>query len=346
VTATLALFIALGGSSYAALQVTGRNVQDGSLTGRDVKNRSLATRDLDSGTVRSLKAGGPQGAKGDTGPFGPQGPNGQPGATGPQGPKGDPCQASDPDCRGPQGPKGETGATGAPGPQGAKGDTGATGAQGPGFIWRSDWNALASYLTNDVVFFGGSSYIALRGNSGAEPSTSPSDWDLVAARGDTGATGATGPEGPKGDTGATGPPGSKGDTGATGATGPQGPKGDTGETGPEGPQGDTGPQGPAAFVAWGLVFGGTVQTDQSSANVPSDFIFKPPGTTGIYCTKSGITFGGRHSYFVTIAGNVPGYASVRNSSLDACGSSEYSPYITTYDPSGTPADKNFYFGIL
>ncbi len=112
------------------------------------------------------------------------------------------------------------------------------------------------------------------------------------------------------------------------------------------PTGPTGPQGPAAFVAWGFVFDGFVQTDQSSSNVPADFIYKPPGTTGIYCTKSGITFGGRHSYFVTIAGNVPGYASVRNSSLAACGTSEYSPYITTYDASGSPADRNFYFGII
>ena len=34
--ATVAVFIALGGSSYAALKVTGRNVKDGTLTGADV----------------------------------------------------------------------------------------------------------------------------------------------------------------------------------------------------------------------------------------------------------------------------------------------------------------------
>lgn len=141
----------------------------------------------------------------------------------------------------------------------------------------------------------------------------------------------------KGQQGPAGPQGPQGDTGATGATGAQGPKGDTGATGP---------QGAPAFVAWGLVFDGVLQTDQSAPNVPGDFIYKPPGTTGIYCTKSGVTFGGRHSYFVTIAGNVPGHASVRNSSLAACGSSEYSPYITTYDAAGNPADHNFYFGII
>ena len=38
--ATLALFLALGGSSYAALSVTG-NVKNFSLTGKDVQNLSL-----------------------------------------------------------------------------------------------------------------------------------------------------------------------------------------------------------------------------------------------------------------------------------------------------------------
>src|SRR5665811_1574496 len=35
VTVTLALFIALGGSSYAALQITGKQVRNHSLTGRE-----------------------------------------------------------------------------------------------------------------------------------------------------------------------------------------------------------------------------------------------------------------------------------------------------------------------
>ncbi len=33
VTATLALFLALGGTSYAAISITGSNVQNGTLTG-------------------------------------------------------------------------------------------------------------------------------------------------------------------------------------------------------------------------------------------------------------------------------------------------------------------------
>jgi hypothetical protein len=46
VTATLALVIALGGTSYAAVAVTGADVKNGSLTGRDVKNNSLRGRDV------------------------------------------------------------------------------------------------------------------------------------------------------------------------------------------------------------------------------------------------------------------------------------------------------------
>jgi hypothetical protein len=51
VVATLALFVALGGSSYAAITITGRDVQDESLTGADVKNSSLAGSDVKNGAL-------------------------------------------------------------------------------------------------------------------------------------------------------------------------------------------------------------------------------------------------------------------------------------------------------
>jgi hypothetical protein len=41
VMATLAVFIALGGSSYAALNLTGRDIQNGSLTYRELKRNTL-----------------------------------------------------------------------------------------------------------------------------------------------------------------------------------------------------------------------------------------------------------------------------------------------------------------
>jgi hypothetical protein len=41
VMATLAVFIALGGSSYAALNITGRDIKNGSLTQRELKRNTL-----------------------------------------------------------------------------------------------------------------------------------------------------------------------------------------------------------------------------------------------------------------------------------------------------------------
>jgi hypothetical protein len=76
VVATLALFLALGGSSYAVVQFTGKNVKDNSLTTKDVKNRSLLERDFKLG---QLPAGTP-GPKGDTGDKGQPGTDGAPGS--------------------------------------------------------------------------------------------------------------------------------------------------------------------------------------------------------------------------------------------------------------------------
>ena len=46
VVALAALFVALGGSAYAAIVITGHNVRNGSLTGADIKNNSLASKDV------------------------------------------------------------------------------------------------------------------------------------------------------------------------------------------------------------------------------------------------------------------------------------------------------------
>jgi hypothetical protein len=82
VVATLALFVALGGSSYAAITVTGKNVKNGSLTGADVKNSSLTSSDVKNRSLLSqdFKSGqlpaGQQGAQGSKGDKGDQGPSG------------------------------------------------------------------------------------------------------------------------------------------------------------------------------------------------------------------------------------------------------------------------------
>jgi Collagen triple helix repeat (20 copies) len=106
VVASLALFAALGGSSYAAISITGKQVRDGSLSGRDVHNATLTSRDVrdQSLLARDFNADQlPAGAKGDPGPQGAKGDKGDPGPQGSQGPTG------------PAGPKGDKGDPGAPG---------------------------------------------------------------------------------------------------------------------------------------------------------------------------------------------------------------------------------------
>jgi hypothetical protein len=77
VTASLALFIALGGSSYAALSLPRNSVgtqqlRPGAVRSADVKNRSLQVADLSVRARRSLT--------GQQGPAGPIGPPGAPAA--------------------------------------------------------------------------------------------------------------------------------------------------------------------------------------------------------------------------------------------------------------------------
>jgi hypothetical protein len=92
VLALLALFVALGGTSYAVVLLPPNSVGT-----TQVRDYSLLRRDFKTGQI----------------PRGVQGPIGKTGAVGPAGP---------------QGPKGDTGPQGPAGPQGAKGDTGPAGA--------------------------------------------------------------------------------------------------------------------------------------------------------------------------------------------------------------------------
>ena len=81
VVATLALFVALGGTSYAAVTLPRNSVgatqlRTGAVRSDEVKDRSLGVSDLSLGARRSL-----QGQQGVPGPIGPQGPPGDPGGT-------------------------------------------------------------------------------------------------------------------------------------------------------------------------------------------------------------------------------------------------------------------------
>ena len=97
VMATIAVFLALGGSAYAALRITGANVVNGSLTGLDIKDNSMSGKDVKgiqsadivdgSLLAQDFKAGqlpeGPQGPQGLQGVAGTNGKDGNPGSPGP-----------------------------------------------------------------------------------------------------------------------------------------------------------------------------------------------------------------------------------------------------------------------
>lgn len=89
VMASVAVFIALGGTSYAAIKVTGKNVKDSSLTGRDIRNSSLTGSDVRDRSLlsRDFRDGqlpaGPPGAQGAQGAPGRDGADGQTGPVGP-----------------------------------------------------------------------------------------------------------------------------------------------------------------------------------------------------------------------------------------------------------------------
>ncbi|MBN8868257.1 MAG: hypothetical protein J0H66_00080 [Solirubrobacterales bacterium] len=152
VVAVIALFIALGGASYAAVKIPKNSVgtkqlKKNAVNSNKVKNHSLLAKDFKKGQI----------PKGATGPKGPVG------ATGAAGLKG---------VAGPAGLPGADGATGATGPTGADGIPGVTGAEGPTGPAGSDATGPPAILTgsgpmNPTIFNNGSPWdIALLPLSG------------------------------------------------------------------------------------------------------------------------------------------------------------------------------------
>jgi hypothetical protein len=125
VMSSIALFLAIGGVSWAATALPRNSVgtaqiRTAAITSIKVRDRSLTASDFAAGALRGVPGpAGPQGPTGDApapaGPAGPAGTRGAPGAAGPAGlagPKGIP---------GPFGPLGQTGQPGTPGTAGTLG---------------------------------------------------------------------------------------------------------------------------------------------------------------------------------------------------------------------------------
>ena len=143
VMSVVAVFIALGGASYAAVNLPKNSVGTKQLKGKSVGTKQLKGKSVNSNKVKDFsllakdfKAG--QIPSGPMGPMGPPGADGKAGATGATGATG-PTGAMGPP--GADGKAGATGATGATGPTGATGITGATGVDGQ--------NATYLYATVD-----------------------------------------------------------------------------------------------------------------------------------------------------------------------------------------------------
>jgi hypothetical protein len=78
IVSVTALVVALGGTSYAAIQIGTKDLANGAVTSAKIKNKTIKTKDLSPKTVTALK--------GQTGPAGPAGPAGAQGPAGPAGP--------------------------------------------------------------------------------------------------------------------------------------------------------------------------------------------------------------------------------------------------------------------
>ena len=136
VTATMALVVALGGTSYAAItlprnSVGTKQIRNNAVTTEKVKNRTLIAKDFKIGELDGIGEPGPAGPAGPPGPAGPGGPAGPAGPAGAPGPAGPAGPQGDTGPTGPAGPKGDTGAAGPTGPQGEVGPTGPQGEIGP-----------------------------------------------------------------------------------------------------------------------------------------------------------------------------------------------------------------------
>ncbi|MDP8910058.1 MAG: hypothetical protein M3N47_13305 [Chloroflexota bacterium] len=82
VVAYLALFVALGGTSYAVAKgsIGSREIKNNSVQSADIRNGTLTARDIRRSTLKQLR--GAPGAPGATGAPGPPGPQGRQGPAG------------------------------------------------------------------------------------------------------------------------------------------------------------------------------------------------------------------------------------------------------------------------
>ena len=143
---------------------------------------------------------GVQGNQGIQGPAGNDGADGVDGIQGIQGPSGgiDGIDGADglDGADGIDGVQGPAGVDGVDGVQGVQGIQGLDGAVGPaGLNWQGLWSVATSYVIDDAVSDGGSSYFCIADVTGGNSPFSNASWALLALRGATGPQGVQGVQG-------------------------------------------------------------------------------------------------------------------------------------------------------
>ena len=227
--ALVALFIALGGTSFAVASRDSQGHGRGVVLGCVGKNTGTL-RVVDSasrcGSLETPISFNREGRRGPVGHRGRNGARGKSGATGATGALG---------LRGPVGADGRVGDRGPAGADGAKGldAVTATAAEPAG----AECGAGGTKLTSGIDADGDGTL------DPSEASTATSQYVCNGAKGDTGEKGAKGDTGEKGDPGAKGDKGDPGATGDKGEPGAKGDKGDPGATGAKGDKGDPGAKG-------------------------------------------------------------------------------------------------------
>jgi hypothetical protein len=128
VIAMIALFVALSGSSYAAVTIRASQIRNNSIPGSKLKSGSIPATKLRNNSISGgkLKNNSVGAAKLRTDALTPTSGGGNLINANSE----DPSNTSSGSLRGPQGPSGPRGLTGATGPAGATGSQGATGAAG------------------------------------------------------------------------------------------------------------------------------------------------------------------------------------------------------------------------
>ena len=139
---------------------------------------------------------------------------------------------------------GTSGTSGSSGSNGTDGSSGTSGSSGSGFTYNGVWDNTVTYKQNDVVLYGGQTYVSLQNsNLNKQPSVQPAWWQVFSAAGTDGTSGTSGSSGSNGTNGSSGTSGSNGTNGTSGSSGTNGSDGSSGTSGSNGTNGSSGSNG-------------------------------------------------------------------------------------------------------